>query len=138
MPIRISTATATSTRATRTSRDCCRCGGASPPTPSGSSWPRGRRGCGGCVGGGGAGARRLRLVQAGGGEVGRARAVRRRCVAVLPVRRRLVGDEGRTVLTSLPDEAALLAELRALAERGRHREVLDRLPRRPAGGARAP
>jgi tetratricopeptide (TPR) repeat protein len=35
------------------------------------------------------------------------------------------------VLTSLPDEAALLAELRALAERGRHREVLDRLERLP-------
>jgi tetratricopeptide (TPR) repeat protein len=36
------------------------------------------------------------------------------------------------VLTSLADEAALLAELRALAERGRHREVLDRLERLPA------
>jgi len=40
-------------------------------------------------------------------------------------------DEGLVVLTSLADEAALLAELRALAERGRHREVLDRLERLP-------
>ena len=36
------------------------------------------------------------------------------------------------MLNSLADEAALLAELRALAERGRHREVLDRLERLPA------
>ena len=35
-------------------------------------------------------------------------------------------------MTSLADEAALLTELRALAERGRHREVLDRLERLPA------
>ena len=34
-------------------------------------------------------------------------------------------------MTSLADEAALLAELRALAEGGRHREVLDRLGRLP-------
>src|SRR5207302_3593 len=33
--------------------------------------------------------------------------------------------------TSLADEVALLAELRALAEEGRHREVLERLERLP-------
>ena len=36
------------------------------------------------------------------------------------------------MLSSLAEEAALLAELRELAERGRHREVLDRLERLPA------
>ena len=35
------------------------------------------------------------------------------------------------MLTSLADEVALLAELRALAEEGRHREVLERLERLP-------
>ena len=36
------------------------------------------------------------------------------------------------MVTSLSDESALLAELRGLAERGRHQEVLNRLERLPA------
>src|SRR2546426_12307263 len=36
------------------------------------------------------------------------------------------------MVTSLADESRLLAELRGLAEQGRHREVLDRLQTEPA------
>lgn len=42
--------------------------------------------------------------------------------------------------TSLADESALLAELRALAERGQHREVVERLAVLPSDlvGERTP